>query len=654
MSKWIKIGDASVLDSVFVKQMRLFSFLMGVILSGLAYCAEPVVHAQLDESEIYKGENVTLTVQVENATDDTKLDISSLASDFAVTLILGPIPSSFPQIHNGRISQKISLTWHYRLTPKKSGSFNLLGLAVVTDGKRVAAPKLKLSVKEIEPQDQVLLEVSAPPKVFRVPFDVTLRIRVRPLPDGSDRDPVEVLPATPVLTIDWLKEKDPDGLVSGDLETWLRNYLSKEGRGFSINNFKLNTGDLFEIMEGRRRSAFNLYTRREVRKGLDGKDINYYVYELKRTFTPQRSGVFKFDGVTLTGTFADRIEAGSIHGSRYVVPAAPYSVEVCDVPTPRPVNYIGGLGGLDAFAVSLSATPSTLRVGDPLTLKLVVERKTGSGPLDTVSAPDLSLMPEIANDFEVIDKMPTGEVHGDRKQFSYGLRPKRAGVTIPALKFSIFDPATEKFISLPTQPIVLHVTGSAQLHTDEIVSSMRAPVAQGLKNVEGGIFQNISDVSVLGNQQVNPYQHWIVVFGLLGVYGVVSMGVARSRRLAGDARWQRRKQAWPQASAALDHARIALKSGDRSRVASQLCLAFNGLIGNGLNAPTAGLTPVDAGRLLASAGLETGLQTRTVNLLEQIDALQYASMSSIELESLLESASLLLPELRRALEARNV
>jgi hypothetical protein len=60
-----------------------------------------------------------------------------------------------------------------------------------------------------------------------------------------------------------------------------------------------------------------------------------------------------------------------------------------------------------------------------------------------ISAPDLSGLPEIVENFEIIDKAPTGRVDGDIKKFAYGLRPMRAGVSLPALNLSNFDPTTE-------------------------------------------------------------------------------------------------------------------------------------------------------------------------------------------------------------------
>ena len=78
-----------------------------------------------------------------------------------------------------------------------------------------------------------------------------------------------------------------------------------------------------------------------------------------------------------------------------------------------------------------------------------------SGSLDLISAPDLAANPQIAADFEILDKNPTGHKEGEVKRFEYALRPKRAGVGIPPLAVTVFNPDTETFSEIATKPIAL-------------------------------------------------------------------------------------------------------------------------------------------------------------------------------------------------------
>ncbi len=151
------------------------------------------------------------------------------------------------------------------------------------------------------------------------------------------------------------------------------------------------------------------------------------------------------------------MEGSSYTGRRLVAVAPAVPVEVREVPVPRPATFCGGIGN---YRLAASASPTALRVGDPLTLTLDIERGQASGSLDLISAPDLAANPQIAADFEVLDKNPTGRREGEVKRFEYALRPKRAGVGIPPLAVTVFNPDTEKFSEIATKPIALDRIGS--------------------------------------------------------------------------------------------------------------------------------------------------------------------------------------------------
>src|SRR6185312_11085946 len=100
------------------------------------------------------------------------------------------------------------------------------------------------------------------------------------------------------------------------------------------------------------------------------------------------------------------------------------------------------------------------------------ERQPGSGSLELISAPDLAANADLAANFEIIDRNPTGHSEGDRKRFAYALRPKRAGVAIPALAVTVFNPDTEKFSEIATRPIALAVSEASRMAAGEIVGSL--------------------------------------------------------------------------------------------------------------------------------------------------------------------------------------
>ena len=349
-----------------------------------------------------------------------------------------------------------------------------------------------------EEQDLVIPEVKTDrTKVYPTqPFEVTLRVLMRPLPDDPDRDPVTPLRRNPPhINVNWVDL--PAGLSGDEKGQWLQKLLSDNGGGFTINDVTMRSGSFFE---GPRPAVFGLPHRREHRKGRDGKDVNYFVYELKRRLIPEKAGTYQLGPGVVRGSFVDGMDSGRYLAHRLVAIGAAVPVEVREVPTPRPATFCGGIG---TYRVSASASPAALRVGDPLTLRLDIERGSGSGSLDLISAPNLEANSELSADFEIVDKNPTGRTEGDVKRFEYALRPKRAGVAVPPLSVTVFNPDTEEFSDIATEGVALTVTEASHLSAGDLVGSLAGGGKDEIKVQAQGIFQNVTDPTELNDQRVN-------------------------------------------------------------------------------------------------------------------------------------------------------
>src|SRR5262249_32006577 len=145
------------------------------------------------------------------------------------------------------------------------------------DGRIVSARSLSLNVIAPEPQDLVVPEMkTVREKVYPTqPFEVTLRVLVRPLPDDPDRDPLVPLRRRPPhLDVNWVDV--PAGLTGDDKARWLEKLLAENGSGFTLNDVAMRSG-AFSFFDGPRAAVFSLYKGRESRKGLDGNPVNYFV-----------------------------------------------------------------------------------------------------------------------------------------------------------------------------------------------------------------------------------------------------------------------------------------------------------------------------------------------------------------------------------------
>ncbi|MBS0262466.1 MAG: BatD family protein [Planctomycetes bacterium] len=641
------IGSAKACRRWLVVFVGLFC---GGVSTPLAAEDKPFIEVRLAVEEIFTGESVDYTVEVHNVKNPPVPDLSALRADFEVKANGDQSKNmSSTTIINGKISQQnvFSHLYQYRLTPRRSGVLTIPGPTVDVNGKKIVGPEVELRVVEPEEQDLVIPEIVIDRKrVYPTqPFEVTLQILVRPLPGDSDRDPLGPLVRQPPhLEINWLDL--PSGLAGEEKSRWLQGLLSENGVGFTLNDIATRGGGFFESS---RAAVFQLQQGRKTRPGLDGQPVEYFAYELTRLVTPERSGRFTFGPATVKGTFVSRSKAkdGRFSGKRLVAVAPAVELEVREVPEPRPATFCGGIGD---YRVAASASPTELRVGDPLTLTLEFERTVGSGSLELIAAPDLTAIPAITDEFEIVDRNPTGRVTGEVKRFAYALRPKRPGVAIPALSVALFDPVAESFTDVSTKPISLKVTEASRLGAGELVGALSGAGGTELKSREQGIYQNVTDLAELSDQTIPVTGLAEVAAGIWGLAGGLILVLQRRRRQAGDLVGQRRQQARRQAEKKLAEAR---QSAPQATVLRCIRAAVLGLIADLRNVVAEGLTAVDADRLLTQAGVSDATRADVRTLLESIESAEYGSAGLAEATALLTQADGLIPRLARELERRS-
>ena len=588
---------------------RRDSFLRGLFASlvcllftvpSLADERQPEIRVGISADEIFIGETIDYQVEIRNSENPSAPDVSALQEQFKVVSNGDQSRNqSTTLIVNGRVSEEtvLSHVYLYRLTPKVSGELTIHSVKATIDGKELSSRPLTLRVLDAEVQDLVIAEIKVDrPTIYPTqPCNVSLKVLIRPLPESDESPLLPLRRQPPQLQINWVDL--PGGLSSGGTSEWLQPLISQNDAGFRINDISTSTGTFFG---GARPAVFGL---------------------------PQ-----------------------AYQGRKLVVIAAAISVEVREVPTPRPATFTGGIG---EFLVAASANPVRLRVGDPLTLNLEFARGSQAGSLELISAPDLSAIPEIVENFEIIDKAPTGRVEGDIKKFAYGLRPKRAGVALPSMTLTNFDPTTEAFTEITTEPIALEVVEATSLSTDELVGAISPSGNNEIRRSDSGIFQNITDLAALKNDDVR-LTDWLPVVGGLWCVSIFSVaGVIVHRRRSNDSVGQRRWQARKLAQSRLTAASQFQKDGKSEEALRQIRTALLGLVADTQNLVAEGLTAADVGRILKNAGISDVDQSAVTRLLEALEGAEYGGGECVSVSSSLETAEKLIDRISPVLQRRS-
>ena len=266
-----------------------------------------------------------------------------------------------------------------------------------------------------------------------------------------------------------------------------------------------------------------------------------------------------------------------------------------------------------------------------------------------IKAPDLTANTQIAADFEILDKNPTGRREGEVKRFEYALRPKRAGVGIPPVVISVFNPDTEEFSETATKPIALDVSAGARVAAGEIVGAPAGSVAPEIKSREQGIFQNVTDLRELEDQRASALALAEATAGVWCGVGCLIAFVSVRRRKSGDVLWQRKRHARA-ARGKLAEARKLLGAGRSAEALRAIRSALVGLIADMGNIVAEGLTASEADAILAGPSIPAAERSEVMRLLEAIESAEYGSGSAADAGALLENAEKLVPSLARNLE----
>src|SRR5262249_37783885 len=178
------------------------------------------------------------------------------------------------------------------------------------------------------------------------------------------------------------------------------------------------------------------------------------------------------------------------------------------------------------------------------------------------------------------------------------LRPKRADVAIPALAVTVFNPDTEAFSEVTTQPITLTVSAASRLGAGDLVGSLAGSGTPEIRSQAQGIFQNVTDLSELSDQRVNVVVLAEVTAGLWCAVGCMIAVVTSHRRNSGDVAGQKRRRAARAAGRGLAEARPALAEGRSMDAFRAIRAALIGLIADRRNRVEEGLPVAEAAGVL--------------------------------------------------------
>ena len=619
------------LTAIVATVAAVAAVLLVLALTVPASGAEPItVQAAVETDRVYAGESFVYRVIVEGATPQVQPQLPALDA-FEVAYEGGQDVSSHSiTIVNGRRTETVIEQYYfqYRLTALSLGRHTIPAVALTIDGQTYRTQPVAITVVQPTEHQDFKLRLALEKEQVYVGEPVKLQLTwyLRQNVQGFALS----MPLSGAFAAgDPAAPADAQqGLLNGEyvaVPFLGSEVLARRGQG-TLNGEQFTTLTLEKVLIPQEVGQFRI--------GPAAVELNVVTGQ-----APSRSLLDDF----FSGSSFLRNSPFSRETTRkLVVPSNELDLEVLPLPEPRPASFTGLVG---AYSIETAAAPTAVNVGDPITLTI---RIRGPEPLGNIPAPALHTQRSLVEDFKVSDAPAAPGVRDGSAVFTQTVRALNDRVTaIPPLDLSFFDVEAGEYRTVQSAPIPLVVRATRQVTAaDAVGRGGDAPAGTEVETRPEGISHNYEDAGVLTDQGSGlperlRHPAWLAaLLGPMVLYlGLAAVHVARRRSGADTADGRRRR--------ALREAQRELRAthSDTSTEAARTSRAVHGYLAATFDVPVAGLTPVEAERLLRARGVPQAAAVR--ELLERCDAARFAGLGPGAAGELCDEAERLLDAIDR-------
>jgi hypothetical protein len=588
--------------------------LLALLLGAARGAGAASLRAQVDSTSVYVGVPFRFSLVLDRAALRQMPQLPPLAGlDVIEGLQQG---EQSTQIVNGRVVEQ-SITYHCRMVATREGPLEIPSIAVETDQGMLRSEAILLHAVPPETGEELLVELEGADRGYFVGESIELKLLIWIKPFSSPRHGVT------------LNQRDMWSLV--------------ETARSSLGRFAEGLGAV-TVRDAQRRDE-------------GGTAAAYYLYHVPLRLTPERAGSLDLGARSIAMRYPERlrVERDLFGRTQYAVDAprllvAPIERAVIQVEEPpvagRPPEYAGAVGRFD---INVTAHPTDVSVGEPITLSIVVtDRTRGGARLEALPPPVLEQVPGLAETFKLSSEPLAGVVEGRRKRFERTLRANRDGqVQVPPIPFVSFDPESRQYVTVRSDPIDLQVRAAGTLAMSDIVGTpleiARGP--GGLTEVSGGLLANYTDPAlVLSSQRVEAdWRALALVLAPPLLWLATSIGWRRASRSRLDTRLARARGARRTALRRLESARRAA-AGQR---ADAIALALAGYVSDRCGLPAGASTRSDVVGALEQRQVAAPVVAEVHAVLAECERLVYAPGGASDADALARRAAACVRALER-------
>lgn len=576
------------------RRVNLFIITCLIFLFHTAVFAKDInFEATVDRNKVGLGQPLQLSLTFDGTQNIPALELPAIEG-FQVRY-LGP--STRMSIINGQASS--SITHVYTLLPTKVGTFKIGPFKFEHNGDTYNSNQISVEVEEASTQP----EEQASPGGQVETKDLSDRIFIIMQAKKNRAYLNEVVQVTIKLYVNRLGVRDiqypqfsHDGFSVGEFDK-PRQYQEVIG-GMNYDCIEFDT-TIFGLRPG------------EFRLGPANLQCNLIVKKQNRRQVP--SDFEDFFGSDVFENFF-----GGYQTYPLSLKSADIPITVLALPEEnKPTTFSGALG---VFDLKATVNPTEVKVGDPITLKVVIH---GQGNLNTVNMPAIGL----GNDFKAYE--PQVKQEKDIKTFEQVLIPLNANIKeIPAISFSFFNTQTGQYETLVKGPFSIKVIKPEKEEELKIIEG-KQPSSFVKEEKFGRDIVYIKDSpGELKKKGEYLYKNQIFLgFQIIPLllYLLILVFNARARKLQTDVKYARQLLAPRKAKAGILRVRGYLAKGSVQEFYDSLFTTLQEYLGNKFHLPSKGITTSIIDEQLKSRGIPEDIQLKLKDIFSECDMVRYAA-----------------------------
>ena len=371
--------------------------------------------ASLDRDSIQMGESATLSLTFQGGQPRSMpaLNVPGLQ-------IVNAGNSTSFSFNNGQMNSSVVVT--YSITPQQAGEFTIPAMSAEIGGQRYSTHPMKLTVNKPGAPSTAQINSGSEIAFMRL-----------------------IVPETNVY---------PGQVISVQAQVFFRDDVQNQ-QGFQFTSMPADGFTVGKMVPGGRQQA-------QVGNRL------YSVFPISLSLTALKPGPLTIGPVSASVVIITGGQnfgfMGLVGGEQRQISLAADPVTVQSQPLPTQNVPPGFNGAVGDYTMAVSAGPTNLAVGDPITMRVQI---SGHGALDSLTLPNQAGW----NDFKIFS--PTSKVQADdnledqgTKTFEEIVTPQNANVhELPAFAFSYFNPEDGNYHTLtePATPLTVRAVAATPL-----------------------------------------------------------------------------------------------------------------------------------------------------------------------------------------------